>query len=305
MYFNKNLFILAIPIWIRIDRVGIQISAQDPQIARTRAPVFIPIELVHDIFMLPSINHVICIVYDELRSNMKGVLLYVVHPSNVQLLRHDFRTVKQASIAQQFQPRNSSSPFDNRYITSIDGHPSRNNRTHTPIPANKSPISNDFYRNATTIRQQLPRYVVFSREDETNLDPTFIPKLPQLSYMPHKSAHYKEREEYNYSPKRSRRVHSPSKRSSETRTKRRGKHQSTSPEKQDKLKLVCSNSSQELSRERTNQQKQKQIHAQEQQWLIQQQQQIAAWEATQQMPFIPMGLYNRYEVSFHQNNIIN
>ena len=257
--------------------------------------------------MLPSINNIICVVYDEPQSNMKGVLLYVVHPSDAQLLRDDFRIVKQASIAHQFQPTNYSSPFENRYSSPLDNrysaandsYRSKTNQTHTPLPANKSPISNDLYPNTFTIRHQSPRRIIFSRENETNLKPTFVPTLPQLSYTPHKSVHYNEREEYDYrqhsSPRRNRTVQSPSKRSNETGTKRQRKHRSRSPEKQAKPKLSFSNSSHELLQERSNQHER--ILAQQQQWLIQQQ--IATWQSSQQTPFIPMGIYNRYEAYFH------
>lgn len=56
--------------------------------------------------MQPSINNVVCIVYDEVKSNMKGVLLYVVHPTDTHSLREDFRVAKQRSFFQRCRKSN-------------------------------------------------------------------------------------------------------------------------------------------------------------------------------------------------------
>ncbi len=274
--------LLATTVWIRINRVGIQISAQDPQIARTRVPVFIPIALVHDIFMLPSINNVICIVYDELQSNMKGVLLYVVHQSDAQLLRDDFRIVKQASNNQQVQPQPPySSPFDNMY-------PPEKNQTYTPIPS-KSPLSYEPYRTTTNTRQQSPKRILYNRENDGNKKSDATPGLLSITHAPYKGSYHSDREEHTHrrhkSPKKTRTSHSPSKRTSDTGIKQR-KYRSRSPEKQAKFKLPVTSNSLELTQE--------QIQQQQQQLLLQQQQQqMTAWQASQQMPLIPMGIYNR------------
>ncbi|UJR15335.1 hypothetical protein I4U23_002284 [Adineta vaga] len=273
-------------VWIRINRVGIQISAQDPQIARTRIPVFIPIGLVHDIYMLPSINNVICVVYDELQSNMKGVLLYVIHPSDAQLLRDDFRIVKQASNSQQAPAQQPpySSPFDNLY-------PHENNQVYTPAPS-KSPLLYEPYRNNTNIRHPSPRRILYNRENESNRKPNITPTLLSITHSPYKGSYHSDREEHAHrrhrSPKKQKSGHSPAKRSSDSRIKQR-KHRSRSPEKQVKPKPPTTSNSLELTPE--------QLQQQQQQMLLQQQQQMAAWQASQQqqqMPLIPMGIYNRY-----------
>ncbi|CAF1427071.1 unnamed protein product [Adineta steineri] len=283
-------------VWIRINRVGIQISAQDPQIARTRIPVFIPIGLVHDIYMLPSINNVICIVYDELQSNMKGVLLYVVHPSDAQLLRDDFRIVKQASSTQQTpQQPPYTSPFDKL-------HPTENAApVYTPIPS-KSPLLYEPYRTNNTAhpRHPSPRRILYTRENETARKPTITPTLLSITHAPYKGSYHSDREDHTHrrhkSPRKHKTVHSPTKRASDTGIKAR-KYRSRSPEKQAKPKLPVTSTSLELTPEQLQQQQQQQLQLQQQQQqqlLIQQQQQMAAWQANQQMPMIPMGIYNRY-----------
>jgi len=248
-------------VWIRITRVGVQISAQDPQIARSRIPVFIPIGLAHDIFMLPSINNVICIVYDEVQSNMKGVLLYVVNPSDAQLIREEFRTYKQQHNSQK-QTSN-----DNRYSNPNEIYPSETTQAYTPISVRRSP-----FINTQTIRQPSPKRIVYVRD----LDTTTPTTLPQLNYTPSKGYQSDHRRK---SPKRHRSSHSPNKRSSDSANKER-KHKSRSPEKSSRIKLSASRSSPNL--------------VEQQQQLLLQQQQMAAWQAAQQMPLIPMGIYNRY-----------
>ncbi|CAF0997633.1 unnamed protein product [Adineta ricciae] len=274
-------------VWVRINRVGIQISAQDPQIARTRIPVFIPIGLVHDIYMLPSINNVICIVYDELQSNMKGVLLYVVHPSDAQLLRDDFRIVKQANNSQQAplqqQQQPYSSPFDSLY-------PLENRQPYTPMPS-KSPLLYEPYRNNTNIRQPSPRRILYNRENEANRKPNMTPTLLSITHSPYKGSYHSDREEHSHrrhrSPKKQKSGQSPSKRSNDSGVKQR-KYRSRSPEKPVKSKTPVANNSIDLTPE--------QLQQQQQQQLLLQQQQLAAWQASQQqqMPLIPIGIYNRY-----------
>ncbi len=274
---NIYFFNLATAVWIRLSRVGIQVSAQDAQIARTRIPVFIPIGLTHDIFMLPSINNVICIVYDEVQSNMKGVLLYVVHPTDAQLIREDFRIAKQAHNAQQ---QNST---DSRYSNTTEIYPSENTQLYSPI-SNKSPLLNN-----QTIRQPSPRRIVYVRDNDVNSKRELTPALPQLSYNTSKGSYSDNRR--NRSPRRNRPAQSPTKRSSDSAIKQDRKNTSRSPEKRTQTKLPTSRSSPDLSQEQS-QQKQEQ---QQQQLLLLQQQQLAAWQAQQQAPLIPIGIYNRYE----------
>jgi hypothetical protein len=216
--------------------------------------------------MLPSINNVICIVYDEVQSSMKGVLLYVIQPNDAQLIRDDFRIVKQANnLQQQQQPA---------YSNVNEVYPTENNRIYTPILSRRSPLTNVDYRNTQTIRQPSPRRILPS---ETNVNTAIPPALPS------KGSYHNERRRHR-SPRRHRTAHSPTKRSSDSGIKQR-KNKSGSPDRQLKTKLPSSRSSPDL----TEQQRQQQV-------LMQQQ--MATWPATQQMPLIPMGMYNRYEINF-------
>ncbi|CAF3915226.1 unnamed protein product [Rotaria sordida] len=287
----------ATAVWIRINRVGIQVNAQDPSVARSRVPVFIPIGLVHDIFMLPNINNIICIVYDELQTSMKGVLLYVVHPSDAQLLRDDFRIVKQASNSQQIPAAPYSSPFESRFTQAADMYPSGNNRMYTPTSPSKSPMLNDFYRNTVTVRQPSPRRTVHVRENEININQTATPTIPEHSFTPVRSSFHSGREDWQQqhkSPRRSQKSYSPSKRSNEGTLRRHRKHRSRSPGTPARRRLPISNSSHDLSSETLQQQQQWLMQQQQQQWFLQQQQQTTNWQAAQQAPPVPIGIYNRY-----------
>jgi len=270
--------LLATSVWIRISRVGIQISAQDPQIARTRIPVFIPIGLVNDIYMQPTINNVICIVYDEIKSNTKGILLYVVHPADAHLLRDDFRIVKKSSFGKG---------IENQLIG--DTNSIENNRLFSPI----SQHSNDIYRNGKTLRQQSPKRILYVRDNDIGIKKEIIPALPQLAYTPYKGSYHSNRADSahrrNKSPRKVKSGHTSNKTGSDSGSKHRQKYRSRSPQKQAKSQLPVNNNSQELAQEPTNEQQKQQ---QQEQSLIQQQQ-IAAWQAAQQMPIIPMGIYNR------------
>ncbi|CAF3654832.1 unnamed protein product [Rotaria sp. Silwood1] len=292
-------------VWIRINRVGIQVNAQDPQVARTRIPVFIPIGLVHDIFMLPNINNVICIVYDELQSNMKGVLLYVVHPSDAQLLRDDFRIVKQANNSQQVPPVPYSSPFDNRFSQAGDIYPFGNNPMYSPPTRTKSPMSNELHRNTINTRQSSPRRIIRIRDNETNFNQALTPMIPELAYNSIKDSFTNGEDSHrrHKSQKRGQTSSSPTKRSNDIAIKRERKHRSRSPDKRSRSKLPISNSSHELTSEAFIQQQQQLQQQwliqqqQQQQWLLQQQQQqqqMAAMQTAQQTPPVPIGIYNRY-----------
>jgi len=245
--------------------------------------------------MLPSINNVICIVYDEVQSNMKGVLLYVVQPSDAQLIRDDFRIVKQANNIQQqptLPPPTYTSPINNRYSNTNEIYPLENNGVYSPILSRKSPLSNDTYRINQSIRQQSPRRAINVRDNETNFNRVITPGLPQLPFTPSKGSYNSDRERHR-SPRRNRTVDSPTKRTSDSGVKQR-KHKSRSSEKQGKSKLALSRSSPDLTQQQQ----------QQQQELLMQQQQMAAWQAAQQMPLIPMGIYNRYEINFHSKKKI-
>lgn len=273
----------ATAVWIRISRVGVQISAQDPQIARTRIPVFIPISLVNDIFMQPSITNVICIVYDEVKSNMKGVLLYVVHPTDAHLLRDDFRIVKHST----YSKGNNNNNNENQQNIS-DTNSNDNNRIFSPT----SQHSNDLQRNGKTPRQQSPKRILYVRDNREITPPT----LPQLNYTPYKGSYHSSRDgsahRRHKSPRKPKSGQSSSKTGSDNGSKHRHKYRSRSPQKQTKTQASVDNNSEDLTQEKTNQQQQQeQLLIQQQQQ--QQQQQIAAWQATQQMPTIP-GVYNRY-----------
>jgi hypothetical protein len=285
-------------VWIRISRVGIQISAQDPQIARTRKPVFIPVGLVHDIFMQPNINNVICVVYDELQSNMKGVLLYVVHPSDAQLIRDDFRVAKQTTTTPKTLPSTYSSPFDNRYSNAIDIYATDERRPYTTMNTvpSKSPV--------ITVRQGSPRRTIYKRtgDEDAIKSRDMTPTLAQIiRSTPSKGSQHSSRDDHSHrrrkSPRKSRRGPSPAQPVPQTGvvTQRR-KYRSRSPEKQVKVTTVTKSNSQELTQEQIRQQQQQQqllFQQQQQQLLYIQQQHMAAWQASQQMPLVPVGIYNR------------
>lgn len=267
---TRIFFVLATAVWIRLNRAGIQVSAQDGQIARTRIPVFIPIGLTHDIFMLPTVNNVICIVYDEIQSNMKGVLLYVVHPSDAQTIREEFRLAKQAHNGQQ------SSPVDSRYNNTSELLRSENTPVYSPL-SSRSPLFN-----RQVVRQPSPRRLVYVRDYDTNGKRDITPTLPQIGYNSNKGGDYRRH-------RRNRSGQSPSKRSSDSVTKKDRQTTSRSPDKRTRAKLEVSRSSPELSQEQIqNEQQQKQ-----EAFLQQQQQRMANWQPGQQAPLIPVGIYNR------------
>jgi hypothetical protein len=231
--------------------------------------------------MQPNINNVICIVYDEVKSNMKGVLLYVVHPTDAHLLRDDFRIVKQSSYAKGSENQAAS-----------DAQSVENNRLLSPT----SQQSNEIYRNGKTNRQQSPRRVLYVRDNEagTNRESapaSAPPPLPQLNYTPFKGSYHSNRDDSahrrNKSPRKAKPGHSSSKPGSDNGSKHRRKNRSRSPQKQVKPQLPVSHHSPDLTKEKNNHEDQ------EQQISIQQLQQSPAWQPVQQMPMIPMGIYNR------------
>lgn len=248
--------------------------------------------------MQPTIANVICIVYDELKSNMKGVLLYVVHPTDAHLLREDFRLFKQLSYTKG---------IENPLL--IDTNSSENNRLFSPT----SQHSNEVYqRNGKTPRQQSPKRVLYVRDNNTNPNKEITPtSLPQISYTPLKGSYHSNRDDSAHrrhkSPRKPKSGQSSNKTSNDNGTKHKRKYRSRSPQKQVKPQLPVKNNSDEKINEHTNQdqeqeqqkQQQEQLLLQQQQqqqqqlFLQQQQQQISAWQAAQQMPIIPMGIYNR------------
>lgn len=265
--------------WIRLNRSGLQVSAQDAQVARTRIPVFIPIGLTHDIFMLPTINNVICIVYDEIQSNMKGILLYVVHPSDAQAIREEFRLIKQANSTQQ------QSPVDSRYLNTNEIFRAENNQLYSPLTS-RSPLFN-----RQSIRQPSPRRLVYVRDYDGNNRRDLVPSLPQLPYRSSKGSYSDGRRQ-----QRNRSGHSPSKRSIDSVSKKDRQNTSRSPDKRTRAKIEVSRSSPELAREQDQeeqQRKQQELLLQQQIFLQEQQQRMANWQPGQQPPLIPVGIYNR------------
>lgn len=241
--------------------------------------------------MQPNINNVICIVYEELKSNMKGVLLYVVHPADTPLLRDDFRIAKQASILKG---------IENQII--VDKHVPENNRVFSPTTQNL----NDIYLNGKLNRQQSPRRVLYVRDNEigTNRDFTqltagvVVPppsSLPQLSYAPFKGSYHSSRDNSGHrrhrSPKKTKPTHGSSKTPTDDGTKQLAKYRSRSPPKQSEPALPATSKSNELVQEQPDQQQQQQ----QAMALQQQQQMMAAWQAAQAAPAMPMGVYNRLE----------
>jgi hypothetical protein len=242
--------------------------------------------------MQPHINNVICIVYDEVKSNMKGVLLYVVHPTDAHLLRDDFRLVKQSSLAKG---------TENQIFVDINA--TENNRLFSPT----SHQSSENYRNGKTNRHQSPRRILYVRDNEPSANREIIsssaqPSLPQLNYTPLKGSYHSSRDNSAHrrhkSPRKAKPGHSSSKPGSDSGSKHRRKYRSRSPQKQVKSQLPATNNSQELTQEQIKQaEEEEEQHQQQEKLLIQQQQQhqqqLAVWQAAQQMPIIPMGIYNR------------
>lgn len=279
------LVFLATAVWIRISRVGVQISAQDPQIARTRIPVFIPIGVVHDIFMQPNINNVICIVYDEVKSTMKGVLLYVVHPADAHLLRDDFRLAKQTSLMKG---------SENAVL--VETNSVENDRLFSPGLQQ----SNDNHRNGKSNRQHSPKRILYVHDHDNNANREVPssggqPIVPQLGYTPLKGSYHSSRDNSAHrrhkSPRKGKTGHSSSKPGSDNGSKHRRKYRSRSPQKPNKAQIPVKDDSEELPQEQIDPNPEQQ--QQQEQALAEQQQQIAAWQAAQQMPLIPMGIYNR------------
>jgi hypothetical protein len=226
--------------------------------------------------MLPSINNVICIVYDEPQSNMKGILLYVIYPSDAQSLREDFRLAKQGSNIQQ-QPY--SNTFDSRYQNTVEIQPI------TYVPG-KSTLTTDSYRNNKPIQQQPSKRVVYVRENEIYSNRNSAPTFAPTTYVPFKGEYHSEREDYRRRHKSSRRPktgNSGSKRSSDSGIKPSTKQRSRTPDQKVKSKSPV-DTKLELTQEQIQQQ---------QLLILQQQQQMAAWQAAQQTPLIPIGIYNR------------
>lgn len=268
--FHVSLLSLATAVWIRISRIGIQISAQDPQIARTRIPVFIPLTLVHDIFMQPNINNVICVVYDEVKSNMKGVLLYVVHPGDAHLIRDDFRLIKQpfqSSSSPQQSKSNENSIETNRLISPT---------SHKTI---------DTHRNGKGSRQQSPRRIVYVRDIEKKTSRDVTPTattstLPQLSYAPLKGSYHSNQGDGGHrrqrSPRKSNMEHSSGKAASEDG---RRKFRSQSPQTASRSQVTIDQPNANVTpASPTSDEKQEQM---------------IAMQTNQVLPVIPMGIYNR------------
>ena len=262
-----------------------QISAQDPQIARTRIPVFIPIGLVHDIFMQPNINNVICIVYDEAKSNMKGVLLYVVHPADAHLLRDDFRLAKQSSLTKS-----------NENAVVVETNSLENNHILSPTLHQ----SNESYRTGKSNRQHSPKRVLYVHENDDNVNRDIPSTCPPLNYTPLKGSYHSSRDNSAHrrhkSPRKGKPGHSSSKPGSDNGSKHRRKYRSRSPQKTNKTPIPTKDSAgEDFAQEQIDPHQQQQQQQQQEQLLAQQQQQqqVAAWQGAQQMPLIPMGIYNR------------
>jgi hypothetical protein len=261
-------------VWIRVNPSSVQISAQDPEVSRTRIPVSIPMSLAHDIFMLPTINNVICIVYDEPQSNMKGVLLYVIYPSDAQAIRDDFRAAKQGiNNQQQLQPYVST--YDNRYQNRVDIQPVETIQTYIP--------GSNTQRGYRPTPQLSSKRLAYVRENDTYSNRNLTSNALPITYAPYRSDYHSEREDRHRRHKSSRRYrteNSSGKRLSDSGIKQSSKPRSYSPEKRAKLGSPMNMTQEQI---------------QQQQLLMQQQQQqMAAWQSQQQQPMIPIGIYNRY-----------
>lgn len=235
--------------------------------------------------MQPNINNVICIVYDEVKSNMKGVLLYVVHPADAHLLRDDFRLAKQSSLIK-----------GNENAVVVDTDLVENTRLFSPA----SQQSHDNHRTGKSNRQHSPKRILYVHDHDNNTNrevPSSIgqPILPQLNYTPLKGSYHSSRDNSAHrrhkSPRKGKNGHSSIKPNGDHGSKHRRKYRSRSPQKTNKTPIPIKDDSEELPQEQIDpnpgqQQQQEPISAE-------QQQQIAAWQAAQQMPLIPMGIYNR------------
>jgi hypothetical protein len=232
--------------------------------------------------MQPSITNVICIVYEEVKSNMKGVLLYVVHPTDAHLIREDFRVVKQSTYSKGVENQ-----------INIDTKTPDKNQLLSPT----SQKSNDIYRSSKT-RQQSPRRILYVRNNEANTNREATPlsapaAVPQQIYTPFNNSYHSGREDSGHrrhkSPRKTKAGHSSSKTASDSGSKHRRKHRSRSrsPAKSAKPEVSVDESSPNTTLEILTQQQL------QQQLLLQQQQHIAAWQAAQQAPIVPMGIYNR------------
>jgi hypothetical protein len=248
--------------------VGIQISAQDPHIARARIPVFIPLALVHDIFMQQSINNVVCIVYDEVKSNLKGVLLYVLHPSDAQLLREGFRQVKQSYCSKGIAQ-----------TTTVDDTTLDNHRLASPTSQKTAEV----YRSVKNNRQQSPRRILYVREGEMGMHRELTPSsaisaLPQLNYTPLKNSYHSHRDDSVH-----RRQHSP-KKGSRPSSDHAAHHRSPN----DRSELIMTKLTPETVEDSPSQDILKSNTA-----VAPENQSNIAWQTMQAMPVIPMGIYNR------------
>ena len=253
-----------------MSRRGIQINAQDPHIARTRVPVFIPLSLVHDIFMQQNINNVICIVYDELKSNMKGVLLYVVHPTDAHVLREDFRQIKQSVSSRDIEKQGANavkSPVDKRVISPT------------------VPQGVESQRARKVNRHHSPRRVLYVRDADMgpNKELTATSALPVLipiNETQFKGSYHSSRDGSGHrrhrSPKKVRGEHSAGQPASDDGSKQR-----RSPKKM-KAQAPAVSRTPEVNDEQENQP------------LAEPSQPTTAWHAVPSMPTVPMGIYNRY-----------
>lgn len=265
MHIDFSIVFVSFPataVWIRISRIGVQISAKDPQIARTRIPVFIPLALIHDIFMQPTIKNVICIVYDEVKSNMKGVLLYVVHPADALLLRDDFRQMK------------SSFSSKGVVITGLDNG-------GLISPTSQKVV--DMYRNGRSNRYTSPKRITYNRDVTPSSAP---PALPQLSYTPMKSSYHSQRDDSAHRRHRSPKKSKVDQSSSKT-------HHDEEVERVEKPQPVSSPVTESTANQKSTPEVSDESLQAEPQVTPQQQQQIAVWQSVQKAPVIPMGLYNR------------
>ncbi|CAF1012921.1 unnamed protein product [Didymodactylos carnosus] len=296
-------------VWIRVSRMGIRINAQNPQVASTRVPVFIPISLVHDIFIQPNIPNVICIVYDEIQSKMKGVLLYVVQSADAVLLREDIRAIKQQ--VSVHTPAPYVNPFDSRFAnTNVIGRSQIPPPYSTYLPPHSqdqplrlepnmlqriSPPVAEVYRGNVTEPPTPMRRVVYLKNGSARVSPTGpYSDLPQLGCAPSKGS-------YNgHERRRSPRKKHHTKPSTDSGSRHRRKvplERSRSLEKNQQIKAdsnhLLKNGHQSTDTDSKN------LSPQQLQQILyqQQQQQIAAMMAMQkanQVPIVPLGIYNRY-----------
>jgi hypothetical protein len=210
---------------------------------------------------------------------MKGVLLYVVHPGDANLLHDDFRLIKKLSYSKT-----------NKIKTIDNGNSLNHNRLQSPMSQKTADI---YRRNIRSNQNQSPKRILYIRGNETGINreltpPSGLPMLPQLSYTPINDGYHSKRDESAHrrhrSPKKSKKENSSSKLNSDDSIQNQRHFRSQSPDPLQSSVTPISPPSPTVNNE---------FDEQDDQSLNMQQlpsQHTVMWPA---IPIIPMGIYNR------------